>query len=249
MDLSHLDSKYFIDKSVFNCPFCNRRNVHYSLVDGGSFNWSPEKVCYYFTVKCSSCTLKSFHLSFAELALWIHNRGWVMSESISDDAVFYSVPTSHFTLDSRIPAVLRDLIAEGEGCLKSNFLTGASACFRKAVYELTILAGCKEIEYEARIKELKKLYLGVDSVYFDTLAHVQSLTSDKVHEGSWEKWDSPKIRLVAGALREALHEIFVEPAERKERSLQVQKLREDAFKEKNKPPPPAPAKSPKGEKT
>ena len=28
-DHSHLDTQYFIDRYVFNCPFCNRRNVSY----------------------------------------------------------------------------------------------------------------------------------------------------------------------------------------------------------------------------
>lgn len=56
--------------------------------------------------------------------------------AILDDAMFYSVPTSFFVLDERVPHVLRDLLTEAEGCLKSNFLTGASACARKIVYEL-----------------------------------------------------------------------------------------------------------------
>lgn len=26
-DKSHLDNKYFIDPTVYNCPFCNRRHA------------------------------------------------------------------------------------------------------------------------------------------------------------------------------------------------------------------------------
>jgi len=37
MDLSHLDKKYFIDPHIYNCPFCKRNNVSYSLIDTFSF--------------------------------------------------------------------------------------------------------------------------------------------------------------------------------------------------------------------
>ena len=56
-----------------------------------------------------------------------------------DADFFYSVPTSFFVMDERVPRVLRELLTESEGCLKSNFLTGASACARKVVYELAKL--------------------------------------------------------------------------------------------------------------
>jgi hypothetical protein len=59
-----------------------------------------------------------------------------VSDEDLDSRFFYSVPTSFFVLDERVPRVLRELITEAEGCLKSNFLTGASACARKVVYEL-----------------------------------------------------------------------------------------------------------------
>jgi hypothetical protein len=61
-----------------------------------------------------------------------------------DDRIFYSQPSSFFTLDTRIPRVIRELITEAEGSLKMGFLTGASACMRKAVYELLILENCTE---------------------------------------------------------------------------------------------------------
>ena len=44
---------------------------------------------------------------------------------------FYSVPTSFFVLDNRILFFLPDLLTGAKGSLKSNYLTGASACARK----------------------------------------------------------------------------------------------------------------------
>ena len=44
-DQSHLDRKYFIDPYVFNCPFCKRNNVSYSLAARIPFDWSNSKKC------------------------------------------------------------------------------------------------------------------------------------------------------------------------------------------------------------
>ena len=43
------------------------------------------------------------------------------------------------------------------------------------------------------------------------------MTSDNVHEGSWEAWDSPKLRFIIELTKATLHEMYVVPEERKER--------------------------------
>lgn len=42
-DKSYLDQKYFIDKHIYNCPYCNRNNVAYTLENPYEFDWSNEK--------------------------------------------------------------------------------------------------------------------------------------------------------------------------------------------------------------
>ncbi len=37
-DQSHLDSKYFVDENKYNCPYCNRKSITYSIIDNFSFN-------------------------------------------------------------------------------------------------------------------------------------------------------------------------------------------------------------------
>ena len=69
LDKSYLDRKYFIDHSVYNCPFCNRRNVSYILTDHLEFDWSTEKKCHVYVAKCSSCNRESMHLSFDSIRL------------------------------------------------------------------------------------------------------------------------------------------------------------------------------------
>jgi hypothetical protein len=42
-DQSDLDSKYFIDADIYNCPFCNRRHVTYENLGCDVFDWSNSK--------------------------------------------------------------------------------------------------------------------------------------------------------------------------------------------------------------
>ncbi len=146
---------------------------------------------------------------------------------ILDDLFFFSVPTSFFVLDERIPRVLRELLTEAQGCQKSNFLTGASACARKLVYELGVLGGAKGENYEDRIKSLKEVHSNVDPMFFDTLLTIQQLTSTKVHENSYDGWEAKHLRVILAALSEALHEIYVVPALRADRRRAVLALKDE----------------------
>jgi len=232
-DDSHLDLKYFIDDTIYNCPFCKRRHVSYKVIDRGDFDWATEKKCSVWFVKCKSCGHTSMHLTYNEL----QNTAWsilhLKGDIDIDAAFFYSVPTSYFVTDTRIPRIIRELITEAEGCLKMNYLTGASACCRKAIYELTVKEKAEGSDYEERIKFLKKKFSAIDPDLFDILCYIKDMTSDKVHEQSWDKWDSKHLMLFLETLKAVLHEIYVVPDEKKSRSLKVQGLLQ-TLKEKQK---------------
>jgi hypothetical protein len=246
-DQSHLDSQYFVDGTIYNCPFCNRRHVSYLVLSTLSFDWTESKVCKAYVVRCSSCKKRSLHLTFEELSLLptgaVNNRqaysfsepGDDASEDWLDEAFFYSVPTSFFALDDRIPRVLRDLLTEAEGCLKSNFLTGASACARKIVYELAVLSKGEGASYEDRIKSLKAIHTEVEPTFFDTLLTIQELTSTKVHENAFDGWDARHLRVMLKSLSDVLHEIYVVPALRADRRKAILELKEQLMPRVRKP--------------
>jgi uncharacterized protein YnzC (UPF0291/DUF896 family) len=223
-DQSYLDLKYFIDATIYNCPFCNRRHVTYSLESVIQFDWTDKKACFVYVIKCKSCGNNSMHLSYDAL----HAQGYPyhFRSDIQDfDAhIFYSVPTSFFVLDDRIPSIIRELITEAEGCLKMNFLTGASACMRKAIYELTIIEKSTGNDYESKIKSLKDKYRDSDPALFDILAHIQNMTSDKIHEQSWDEWNSHYLQLIIETLKTVLHDIYVNPKVKADRSNFIQAL-------------------------
>lgn len=235
---SYLDKKYFIDPYVYNCPFCNRRNVSYTIISKGKFNWNNAKECFHCKVKCSSCEKVSMHLSFEDIARDhfdpVSKYTFHFFEEIDiDSKIFHSVPTSFFVIDSRIPRIIRELITEAEGCLNMNFLTGASACTRKAIYEFTIKEKAAGKDYESKIKFLKSKYKSVDSVLFDVLATIKDVTSDKIHEQSWNQWKSDNIKLIIETLKTILYEIYVVPRQKEERIKEVQQLRKNVQKKKS----------------
>ena len=166
------------------------------------------------------------HLSYQEVV--DYNGYFNISDGDDiDSMLFYSVPTSFFVIDSRIPNVLRELITEADGCLKMNFLTGASACARKAIYELTKIENCAGDNYEDKIKSLKAKYKDTDEALFDILSHIQDMTSDKVHEQSWPKWNAKNLKLIIETLKTVLFDIYVLPKIKSERSHNVLQLLED----------------------
>lgn len=238
-DQSQLDQRYFVDQYVYNCPFCNRRHVAYSVVGWLTFDWTDTKECHSYLVQCHSCKKTSMHLTYQDLDVGDPHlfRGksafrFTIEDEVDvgdflDRAFFYSVPTSFFILDERVPRVLRELLTEAEGCLKSNFLTGGSACARKMVYELAAREGAAGDDYEERIKSLKGLHPEVEPTFFDTLVTIKEVTSSKVHESAYDGWDARHLRLILVTLAEVLHELYVVPALREDRRESVVALKKE----------------------
>ena len=233
-DQSHLDQRYFVNSEVYNCPFCNRRHVSYSIMGFAEFDWTDEKQCRAFFVRCRSCDKRSIHLTFKLDMIKEETFGPRLNidkNFIMDEAIFYSVPTSFFVLDERVPRILRELLTEAEGCLKSNFLTGASACARKIVYELARIKKATGNSYKDRINSLKSLHPEVEPTYFDTLLTIQQITSSKVHENSYDGWESKHLRIILASLSEVLYELYVLPAVKDDRRKAVLALQKELGKQ------------------
>lgn len=172
------------------------------------------------------------HLTFQSLQQENWGSARFRNDVDLDAAFFYSVPTSFFVVDARIPKVIRELITEAEGCSKLNYLTGASACTRKAIYELLALQKTTGPNYDDKIKDLASKHLSVDSELFEILGHIKDMTSDHVHEQSWIAWDSKHLQLFLGAFKAVLHEIYVVPDEKRNRADSVRALKAQLGKAK-----------------
>ncbi len=235
-DLSHLDRKYFLDAYRYNCPFCNRGSVSYRVKRSTEFDWSAERKVYAYIVECgeTNCKRHSLHLSNYDFPEFEYVARFSSTPENLDEAdfdqtnldslFFFHQPTSFFTLDARIDGALRELISETENCLKMNFLVGASACLRKMIYELIEQEKARveqpngRIDYRESIMALKDKFQRVPPTYFDALSGIQQMASDKIHEGSWEAWDSGRLKVLLELAKNVLHEMYVVPKEQEARA-------------------------------
>lgn len=230
-DLSHLDSKYFVDEYVFNCPYCNRNNVPYEVESNFQFDWNKDKECFGYLVKCRSCHNSSMHLSFTEIEVYRgydNNRFNFGDTKDIDSLFFHSVPSSRFVLDERIPMNIRELMTEADGSLKMNYLTGAGACLRNVINELIIILKVDGKNYADKIGSLRKKFPEVDSIHFEVLARIDEMAdNEKVSEQSWDKWEMKYLRLIIETLRALLNEIFILPSMKKDKKKEIEAMLEE----------------------
>ncbi len=152
-----------------------------------------------------------------------------------DDAFFYNQPTSFFTIDERIPKSTREPLNEAENALKSNYLTGASAGLRKAIYKLLKHESISETDtqggftpHDKRVDQLKSKYPKIESELFDELKAVHMLTSQELHENDWEDFDAYTLQFLIGVTNEILIEMYVTPDETKKRREEIAALKNKA---------------------
>lgn len=156
-----------------------------------------------------------------------------------DDAFFYHNPTSFFTLDDRIPQEIREALNQAENCLKSNYLTGSSACLRKAIYKLLKKNDVPEkdekndfIKYETRI-DLFADKVKVPKEDLDDLKTIHGISSQELHENDWEDLKANHIKFLIALLKDILNTIYAEPDERTKKRTELKALKKAASK-KNK---------------
>lgn len=256
MDDSNLDKKYFINPYKYNCPYCKRNHVSYELSWMFSFNWTNDKTCYAYIVKCHSCQNISLHFSFEDCRqddpdeirkiaiIGSSLKGPIKKINVFkddidiDSKIFFSQPSSSFTIDSRINKKIRELLSESEQCRQSNFLTGSSACLRKAIYEILLLENViiknkqGKTNYQESIKNLKEKFPKVNPELFNFLGEIQELTCDLVHEESWESWDSKHLKFLLELSKTVLYEMYVLPEEEKKKMKEIVELKKGILSKK-----------------
>ena len=234
MDHSEKDNLYFIDQDIYNCPFCQRRNVKYSVTDTTWYHTGTENIMHVYQVKCSDCDGNSLHFTLDNLFPTGYNGTYSRfrySGQLDDHFLAHRPAVLHI-MDNEVPKKLRILMAEADESRQSNLLTGASAALRKTIYQLLSLQKVavvnektKHTDYKSSIYALRDKYTHVDPELFDLLAGVQELASDLVHEDSWVSWDAKQLRILTAIVYEILEEIYAEPARRKRRKEGLLELR------------------------
>lgn len=240
--MSEVENKYFIDGSRYNCPFCKTRSVGYKVVGAVNFDEKINNKIQALFIECYQCEKVSMHLSKKNLVFLSDNNFRALSSHSYytnpagryegqidifsdvgdiDDKIIMHIPTSFFTIDERIPAKFRNLINEAEKCISNNCVTGASACIRKVIYEFILDRSLNGNSYEEKIKSLKTEYPSLDISWVTMLCHIQGITSDQVHEDSYNNFKIGDAKGYLEILKEIFNEIYVLPEDRKSKTSKI----------------------------
>lgn len=267
------DDRYFISTTQYNCPFCETAAVHYKVIDVEFFNWSETKDARCLFVQCQqpACGKISLHMTHADIAMYetsgrmsldnvcyktkIKNsetgeeeeakKPW--PEDKIDALFFYHHPNSDFIIDERIPPGIREALDEANTSHKMNLHTGASACLRKAIFELLAKFKVPKIKKDDEDKDKFIPYLDrldilkdilqeeiptVETTLVDEIKKVYSITSHSLHERLPDEevivFEPKKFLFLMGVVHNLLTQVFIAPDERKERNENLAQLAKSA---------------------
>lgn len=220
-------------KIIFvRCNRCKKISVHFAPYDI-SYTCNTGEIGVYSVGELYSLQHISFHNS--------KNDDSPFDVDL-DSKIYHSIPSSFFTMDERIPKKMRQLVDEAQECKKANLKIGASACLRKLIYtllsdQLNKKAGkenvsLKDLGYEHYsdcIKDFKEYHPNL-TVFIEPLEDITGITSDQVHENSWDEISSKDIEICLVSIKDLLDELYVQPAILKERRDAILKMKEEALR-------------------
>ena len=123
------------------------------------------------------------------------------------------------TLDARIPASVRELLLEADGCIASGFTTGATACAHRALEAILKTEKAEGATLDARIRALGEKSIGVPALLVSVLTQ---LGDGPAREAA--KLTANTLQLFLTTLKAVAYEIYVVHRERAERLQHVRKL-------------------------
>jgi len=123
------------------------------------------------------------------------------------------------TIDPRVPAAVRDLLIEADGCLKAGFLTGGTVCAQKAVQVLLQHENAEGAGYEAKLHALSQKFPSVPQSLFALCIRLGESAS-KDHPAL----DVERLKVLTVAMKIMLFEIYVLGPDRAERLRYLQQM-------------------------
>jgi hypothetical protein len=127
-------------------------------------------------------------------------------------------PPSFLATDDYVPGAFKDLLSEADGCLHQGFLTGGTACARRALDLLLSVAKAEGTKYEERLQWLREKH-GVSNVLTSILAQCGDAGA---RDNATLSADVLKLFVVT--LKAVVYELYVVGPERAQRVQYVSSL-------------------------
>src|SRR5437899_8302213 len=80
-----------------------------------------------------------------------------------------SPPHRFLVVDSRVPASIRQMLDEADGCMNLAFTTGGTACVRRAMRVVLATEGVLTDDYSASLLSLREKHLAIAPTLFTVL--------------------------------------------------------------------------------
>ena len=117
----------------------------------------------------------------------------------------------------KVPVAIRDVLVEADGCIRNGFLTGGTACARRAAEMFLTAAKAEGETYEARLEWVHKTH-GVPQMLTMIVAQCGNPT---VRDA---RLSARTLELFVAAIRAVLYELYVLGPERTERLQHIRRL-------------------------
>jgi hypothetical protein len=120
-------------------------------------------------------------------------------------------------LEDRVPASLRELLLEADGCVTNGLMIGATGCAQRAVEALLKLEKVEGSNHEARVRSLNEKSPGLPQLLITVLSQLGDVSANV-------KLPASTLQLVLATVKAVAYEIYVVAPERAERTEHIRRL-------------------------
>ena len=145
------------------------------------------------------------------------------------------------TVDDRVPASVRELLVEADGCVSSGFLTGGTACAQRAIDALLKFEKADGPSFDSRVHSLGEKHPVLAQLLLTILTQLGDHTARDT-----TKLTTNTLQLLVVTLKAVVYEIYVVGPDRSERLHYVRRILEST---ERKPSAPAAAAAPTASKS
>jgi hypothetical protein len=131
------------------------------------------------------------------------------------------VAPAFLTPDDRLPASLKEILLEADGCITGGFLIGATGCAHRAVDALLKTEKAEGVSHEARVRALGEKMPGLPQLLLSVLAQLGDHAARDT-----AKLPANTLQLLLSTVKAVAYEIYVIGPERAERLQHVRRLLE-----------------------
>ncbi len=139
------------------------------------------------------------------------------------------------TPDDRIPAAVRDLLLEADGCINHGFMTGGTVCAQRAVDALLKFEKADGPTFDSRVQSLGDRHSAISQLLLKVVIQLGDASSRDM-----SRLTANTLHLLVVTLKAIAYEIYVVGPDRADRLQYVRRVL-DATERKSAAPPAAAA--------